>query len=53
MKKSMGNDPIMEKLRHEHPKQGPDPLPGEDLDHWAERYMKNVRKKYGLKDDDE
>lgn len=50
MKKVFDDDPIMEKLRAEHPKHGPDPLPGESIDEWAERYMKYVRKKYGLEE---
>ena len=41
------DDPLMEKLRREHPKSGPDPKPGESLDIWAERYMKYVREKRG------
>ena len=40
---------IMERLRKEHPKQGPDRKPGESLEHWADRYMEYVRKKYDLK----
>ena len=33
------NDPVIQALRESHPKQGPDPLPGESLDQWVERYM--------------
>ena len=44
------NDPVIVALRESHPKQGPDPLPGEPLDQWAERYMEYVRKKYNLKE---
>lgn len=50
MKKKFGDDdPIIIELRKQHPKQGPDPFPGESLDDWAERYMEYVRKKYDLK----
>lgn len=45
------NDPIILELRKKYPKSGPDPEPGEDINHWAERYLKYVRNKYGLKDD--
>lgn len=48
--KLFDNDPIMLKLRDEHPKQGPDPKPGESLEHWAERYMVYIRRKYGLEE---
>lgn len=51
MDKKLKNDPIMEKLRKEHPKSGPDPLPKEPLDVWAERYMKYIHEKYGIKDE--
>lgn len=44
------NDPIMIELRKKHPKQGPDPRPGEPLDKWAERYIEYVHKKYNLKE---
>lgn len=50
MKKAFDDDPIILKLREEHPKQGPDPLPGESLEDWAERYLVYVRKKYHLPD---
>ena len=46
--KAFDNDPIIMALRQQHPKQGPDPLPGESLEHWAERYLEYVRKKYNL-----
>ena len=52
MNKKFDGDPIIEALRASHPKQGPDPEPGESLDKWAERYMAYVRKKYGLKEDE-
>lgn len=45
------DDPIIRSLRESHPKSGPDPEPGEDINHWAERFMEYVRKKYGLKDE--
>ena len=51
MEKSLNNEPFMVDLRKRHPKQGPDPKPGEPLDKWAERYMAYVRKKYGLEED--
>lgn len=44
------HDPIILALRESHPKSGPDPEPGEDINHWAERYMEYVRQKYGLKE---
>lgn len=44
------SDPVIIELRKQHPKQGPDPKPGESLDKWAERYMEYVRKKYNLKE---
>ena len=44
------NDPVIVELRKKHPKQGPDPKPGEPLNEWAERYMEYVRKKYNLKE---
>lgn len=44
------NDPIIQMLRASHPKEGPDPLPGESMEDWGERYMAYVRKKYGLED---
>lgn len=50
MNKKFGGDPIIEALRASHPKQGPDPKPGEPLDQWAERYLEYVRKKYELKE---
>lgn len=50
MNPKLKDDPLMIELRKQHPKQGPDPEPGESLDHWAERYMEYVRKKYGLKE---
>ena len=42
MNKKFDGDPIIEALRASHPKQGPDPEPGEPLDQWAERYMAYV-----------
>lgn len=48
--KKFDNDPIILQLRESHPKQGPDPEPGEDINHWAERYMVYVRKKYNLEE---
>lgn len=50
MNPKFNDDPLMLELRERYPKQGPDPEPGEPLDHWAERYMEYVRKKYGLKE---
>ena len=50
MNKKFDNDPVVIRLREQHPKQGPDPEPGESLDEWAERYMKYVRNKYGLEE---
>ena len=50
MNKNFNGDPIIEALRQSHHKQGPDPKPGESLEHWAERYMQYVRKKYGLEE---
>ena len=44
------DDPLMAELRERYPKSGPDPLPGESLEDWAERFMDYVRKKYGLDD---
>ena len=48
MNRELKDDPLMEELRKKHPKSGPDPLPGEDLNVWAERYMRYVRDKCGL-----
>lgn len=50
MNPKLKDDPLMVDLRKKHPKSGPDPLQGESLDIWAERYMKYVREKYGLED---
>ena len=44
------NDPIILELREKYPKNGPDPEPGEDINHWAERYLEYVRKKYRLEE---
>lgn len=44
------DDPIIAELRKKHPKQGPDPRPGEPFDKWAERFMNYIRKKYNLKE---
>ena len=46
MNKAFNNDPVINQLRKQYPKQGPDPKPGENLDHWAERYLEYVREKY-------
>lgn len=50
MSNMLKDDPLMERLRKEHPKSGPGPKPGEPLDIWAERFMKYVRQKYGLEE---
>lgn len=50
MSQKLNDEPFIIELREKHPKQGPDPKPGEPLDKWAERYMEYVRKKYELKD---
>lgn len=43
--KRLPNDPIIEAMRAKYPKKGPNPKPGEDIDHWAERYLKPLRSK--------
>ena len=50
MSPELKENPFIADLRKKHPKSGPDPLPGESLDIWAERYMKYVREKYGLEE---
>lgn len=45
------NDPIIQSLRQSHPKSGPDPEPGEDINHWAERFMEYAKQKHGMKDE--
>ena len=49
MNKKFDDDPVILTLREQHPKNGPNPEPGEPIDEWAERYMEYVRKKYNLK----
>jgi len=44
--KMFDKDPFMVQLRKDHPKQGPNPRPGESMEHWAERYMVYVREKH-------
>lgn len=44
--KKFDNDPVILELRERYPKSGPDPLPGENLDAWAERFMEYVRNKH-------
>ena len=46
MSQKLNDEPFIIELRKKHPKQGPDPKPGEPLDKWAERYMEYVRRKY-------
>jgi hypothetical protein len=45
--KKFDNDPIIVALREKYPKNGPDPMPGETMEHWAERFMNYVRKIHG------
>lgn len=44
--KAFDNDPMIAELRKKYPKQGPDPEPGESMEHWAKRYLEYVREKY-------
>lgn len=50
MSQKLKDEPFIIELRKKHPKQGPDPKPGEPLDKWAERYMSYVRQKYELEE---
>lgn len=49
--KRFDDDPLMLELRKKHPKQGPDPKPGEKIEIWAQRYMDYVRKKHNFIDE--
>ena len=51
--KKFDNDPIIVALREKYPKNGPDPMPGESMEHWAERFMNYVRKIHGWENADE
>ena len=46
MNRLFDGDPMIEKLRREHPLKGPDPKRGESLEKWAERYLDYVRRKH-------
>lgn len=48
--KKFDNDLVIAELRKRYPKNGPDPKPSESMEHWGERYIEYVRKKYNLKE---
>ena len=53
MNTKFNGDPLILSLREQYPKQGPDPEPGEPIEHWAERFMEKKKKKYDLEEKNE